>query len=310
MNDIEHLVRVTLNDRAAEVGAPVDLVRAARGRARRARRRAQAVGAAVAAAAVLLAVPATTRLWSPGPESTMDAAAAPAPEAVPPFPFMPTVPLSGYGEPIAELSAGVPGLRYAGGADRWLIVSVSADRPGPARWDVAPKSFGAAVGGRKATFEVGATGVMLTWRAADGRWLRVEASPRLARDTLLGYAAGLVPGEVPVRWPFTFGAVPAGLVADEVSRAAVSFRPEGLPSSHGFAGKLTVMLSATAEVSPSGRPVGVGARTGWFGPSLLTVDLGDGRTLVIQSETGLGEAELVAFAAGIRPTPDAVVGQG
>jgi hypothetical protein len=31
---------------------------------------------------------------------------------------------------------------------------------------------------------------------------------------------------------------------------------------------------------------------------------------VIQSETGLGEAELVAFAAGIRTTPDAVVGQG
>jgi hypothetical protein len=314
VNDIEHLVRVTLSDRATEVGAPVDLVRRARTRAHRGRRRAQAVGVAVAAAAVLLAVPVAARLWSPAPESAVDVAAAPAPELAPPFPYTPAVMPPGYGEPIGELFAGVPALRYDGGAERWITVSISAERPAPPRWDVAPKSFGVAVHERKASLEVGPTGSALTWQVADGQWLRVEADPHLGRAALIEFAEGLTPGAVPVVWPFTFDAVPPGVVADEVSRAAVSFRPESAPASHGFAGKLTVMLSATAETSPGGRPVAVGARTGWLAVdpegSVLSVDLGDGRTLVIQSQTGLGRAELVAFAAGTRPTPDAVVGQG
>lgn len=309
MNDIEHLVRVTLTDRAAAVGAPADLAHSARGRARHARLRVQAVGAAVAAAAVLLAVPVATRLWSPEPGSTVDVGAAPAPAVVdaPPFPFTPTVPLPGYGEPIAELSAGVPGLRYdGGGTDRWLTVSVTPERPAPP----APKAYGVAVRDREATLEVGPDGSTLTWQEADGRWLRVEGDRHLSRGDLTGYAAGLVPGAVPVRWPFTFETVPPGIVPDVVSRAAVSFRPESSPPSHGFTGNLTVMLSDTAEVAPSGRAVTVGARTGWVTGSTLLVDLGDGRTLVIQSEIGLGEADLVAFAAGVDPTPDAVVGRG
>jgi hypothetical protein len=315
VDDIERLVRVTFSDRAAAVEAPADLVRAARGRARQARRRAQSVGVAVAAAAVLLAVPAATRLWAPTPESTVDVAAAPAREvAVPPFPFTPTVPLPGYGEPIAELFAGVPALRYDGGPDRWLTVTVTAERPAAPPWDVAPESHNTAVHERKAVLELTPAGSALTWQAADGRWLRVEADQHLTRADLVGYAAGLVPGPVPVRWPFTFDAVPPGVVADEVSRAAVAFRPESAPPSHGFAGKLTVMLSMTAEVQPGGRPVAVGGRAGWLtaqsGTDTLAVDLGDGRTLVIQSQTGLSEADLVAFAAGVHPTPDAEVGQG
>jgi hypothetical protein len=315
VDDIEHLVRVTLTDRAAELEAPAGLVRAARGRARQARRRAQAVGVAVAAAAVLLAAPAAARLWAPAPSSTVDTAgAAAAPEMVPPFPFTPEVSLPGYGEPIAELSAGVPGLRYDGGPDRWLIVSVSTERPAPQQWDVEPQTYSVAVRDQKAVLEMGRTGSALTWRAADGPWVRVEADRHLTFDALLGYAAGLVPGAVPVSWPFTFDGVPPGTVPDVVSRAAVAFRPEASPPSGGFAGKLTVMLSATAEVPRTGRPVPVGARTGLLvvqaGTSTLSVDLGDGRSLVIQSETGLGEAELVAFAAGTHPTSDAVVGQG
>ncbi|MDQ7904472.1 hypothetical protein RB614_08035 [Phytohabitans sp. ZYX-F-186] len=315
MDDIEHLVRVTLTDRAAEVGAPADLVRRARGRARQGRRRTQAVGVAVAAAAVLLAVPMAARLWSPVETSTVDTAAAPAVEPpVPPFPFAPGFSPPGYGEPIAELSAGVPGLRYDGGPERWLTVAVFADRPAPPRWDAAPKSYGVTVRERKGALELGRTGSALTWQVADGRWLRVEADRGLTREALIGFAAGLTPGAVPVLWPFTFAAVPPGLVPDVVTRAAVAFRPAGAAPSHGFAGKLTVLLSETAEVSPSGRAVAVGARTGRLATSprssVLSVDLGDGRTLVVQSETGLGEAGLVAFAAGIDPTPDAVVGHG
>ncbi|MGN9907001.1 hypothetical protein ACTMTJ_05520 [Phytohabitans sp. LJ34] len=310
MDDIEHLVRVTLTDRAAAVGEPAGLAHAVRGRARQARLRVQAAGAAVAAAAVLLAVPAATRLWSPESGSTVDVVAASAPAAVaaaPPFPFTPTVPLPSYGEPIAELSAGEPGLRYRGGdPERWLTVSVTRERPAPS----APKSYGAAVRERKAALEVGPDGSTLTWQEADGRWLRVAADPHLSRDDLTGYAAGLAPGAVPVRWPFTFETVPPGIVPDVVNLAAVSFRPEGNPPSHGFAGNLTVLLSDTAEVTPSGRPIAVGTRAGWVTASALSVDLGDGRTLVVQSEIGLAEAELVAFAAGIHPTPDALVGRG
>ncbi|BCB73831.1 hypothetical protein GCM10022251_13440 [Phytohabitans flavus] len=313
MDDIEHLVRVTLTDRAAEVGASADLLRAARGRAHRGRRRVQAAGVAVAAAAVLLAVPAV-RSWTPEPGSTVEVAAPRTPEPVPPFPFTPGVSLPGYGEPIAELSAGQPTLRYNGGADHWLTVAVFDGRPATPRWDAQPKSYAVAVRDRKASLELGSTGFVLTWQETGGRWLRVEADRQVTREALIGYAAGLTPGAVPVRWPFTFDAVPPGTVPDVVSRASVSFRPESAPPSHGFSGKLTVMLSDTAEVMPSGRPVAVGARTGFLAirseASILTVDLADGRTLVVQSEIGLGEAELVAFAAGTRPTPDAVVGQG
>jgi hypothetical protein len=314
VNDIEHLVRVTLSDRAAEVGAPADLVRRARTRAHRGRLRAQAAGVAVAAAAVLLAVPLATRLWSPAPGSTVDAATAPAPELAPPFPYTPAVSPPGYGEPIAELFAGVPALRYDGGAERWLTVSIFTGQPAAPQWEVTPESYSVAVHERKASLELAPTGSALTWREPGGRWLRVEADRHLGRGALVEFAEGLTPGAVPLVWPFTFDAVPPGVVADEVSRVAVSFRPEGAPPSHGFAGKLTVMLSATAETSPDGRRVAVGARTGWLaagpGTSVLCVDLGDGRTLVVQSQTGLGEAELVAFAAGTHPTPDAVVGQG
>jgi hypothetical protein len=101
-----------------------------------------------------------------------------------------------------------------------------------------------------------------------------------------------------------------------VSLAAVSFRPEAAAPSHGFSGTLAVMLSDTAEAPGAGRPVPVGGRTGWFvvkpGVSILTVDLGDGRTLVVQADAavGLDEAALVRFAAGVHPTPDAVVGRG
>jgi len=314
VDDIEHLVRVTLTDRAAAVGAPAGLAHTVRGRARHARLRAQAAGAAVAAAAVLLAVPAAARLWSTEPESTVDVAAAPAADMVPPFPFTPTATLPGYGEPIAELSAGVPSLRHDGGPDRWLTVSVSAAHPSPVRWDAAPKTYSITVRDRKAVLEVGPTSSTLTWQAADGRWLRVEADRHLTRADLTRYAAGLVPGAVPVRWPFTFETVPPGTVPDVVSPAAVSFRPEASPPSHAFTGKLTVMLSETADVPPTGNQVTVGARTGWLTTTpeatTLSVALGDGRTLVIQSETSLSETDLVTFAAGTTPTPDAEVGHG
>ncbi|GAA4446296.1 hypothetical protein GCM10023170_026280 [Phytohabitans houttuyneae] len=318
MDDIEHLVRVTLTDRAAAVAPPTDLVRTARGRAHRGRRRAQAAGVAVAAASVVLALPAAARLWTPAPPSAVDAGApsAVAP-AVPPFPFTPGVSLPGYGAPIAELSAGVPGLRFDGGAGRWLTVAVHDERPAPPEWDVPPKLFNVVVGDRKATLELGRGGWTVTWQAAGGRWLRVEADGEATREEVLRFAAGLVPGEVAVRWPFTFESVPPGLVPDVVSRPAVSFRPERAAPSHGFAGKLTVMLSDTAETAAGGgRQVAVGARLGRLavgsGASILTVDLGDGRTLVVQADAalGLGDATLAAFAAGVRVTPDAVVGQG
>ena len=310
MDDIEHLVRVTLTDRAAVLEAPSDLGRRARGRASAARRRARAAaGVAVAAAAVLLAVPAATRMWAPPQSSTVDAAAAPSTRLeVPAFPLTPGVSLPGYGEPVAQLSAGVPWLSYDGGADRWLRVSVTEAEP-----HVAAKSLAVVVRERKASLEAGSERLVLTWRAADGRWVRVEADRHLGKDALIGYAAGLTPGAVPVLWPFTFDVVPPGTVTDVVGPAAVCFRPEAAEPSGAFVGKLTVMLSYTAEVSPSGRPVMVGGRGGWLaegGTDVLSVALGDGRTLVVQSEIGLGEAELVAFAAGVNPTADAEVGRG
>jgi hypothetical protein len=210
----------------------------------------------------------------------------------------------------------VPGLRFDGGADRWLTVAVSADRPAPPTWDEEPKSFGAAVGGRKAALEVGPDRYALTWQEAGGRWLRMEADRKATREELIRFAEGLVPGAVPVRWPFTFDSVPPRMVPDVVTLAAVSFRPAQARPTHGFAGKLTVMLSDPAEVTPGGRRMAVGGRTAWLatasGAPILSVDLGDGRTLVVQSDAGLGlgEAELVAFAAGVRPTPDAQVGRG
>lgn len=318
MDDIEHLVRVTLSDRAAGVGAPAGLARAARGRAHRARRRAQAAGAAVAAAVVLLALPAAARLWSPSPPSTVDAGAPAAAEPpVPPFPFTPAVSLPGYGTPIAELSAGVPALRYDGGAERWLTVTVSGERPAPPSRDAEAQTTSVLVRDRMGSLELGRNGCALIWQEAGGRWLRVEADPGLPRDDLIRFAGGLRAGEVPVRWPFTFDAVPPGLVPDVVSRAAVAFRPRGAAPSHGFAGKLAVMLSDTAEATPGGgRRVPVGVRTGWItvgsGAAILSVDLGGGRALVVQADAALrlSEAELAAFAAGVRPTPDAVVGRG
>ena len=318
MDDIEHLIRVTLDDRAASVGAPVGLARAARGRARRGLRRAHAAGVAAAAAAVLLAVPAGAQLRSPAPTSTLDAGApAPTVPAVPPFPFSPAVAPPGYGEPVAELSAGVPGLRYdAGGSGRWLTVTITAERPTEAGWEER-KTTVAPVHGRKGWLEVGPGGRALTWQADGDRWLRVAADPGLDQKDLIRFAEGLRPGEVPVSWPFAFETVPPGLVPDMVSRAAVTFRPEGAAPSHDFGGRLAVMLSDAATGPPrGGRRLSVAGRAGRLtvesGVTVLSVGIGGGRLLIVQADAALGldEAERVAFASGVRATPDAVFGQG
>ncbi|MFC0528792.1 hypothetical protein [Phytohabitans kaempferiae] len=315
MDDIEHLVRVTLTDRAAGVGPTTDLVRRAHGRARRERRRARAVGVAVAAAAVLMAVPVTSRVWTPGQPSTVEAADT-GPLSLTPFPFVPTVSLPGYGEPVAEISAGLPWLRHAGAGERTLTVTVNALAPPRLEWAPAVKAYSVVVHERTARLEAGRTGTALTWQEPDGRWLRVEADRHLAHESLVRYAEGLAPGAVPVRRPFDFAVLPPGTVPDIVGATAVSFRPERSRPSHDFAGKLTVLLSYTDEVSPAGRPVAVGGRPGRLADgaaaSVLSVDLGDGRTLVVQAApaVGLSEADLLAFAAGVRPTPHAEVGRG
>ncbi|MDG4786167.1 hypothetical protein O7626_09540 [Micromonospora sp. WMMD1102] len=297
------------------------MVRRARRRARQRRRRAQAVTGGVAALALLLAVPAVDGLLGTGSPPSGPEAVGTAPLAPPPFPFVPTVSLSGYGEPVAEVSAGVPVLRYSGGQDRWLTVSVTAGRPSPSASSGAMYSSSLLVRGHPASLELGPTDHVLSWQESADRWVRLHSDPHLTVRMLTAYAAGLVPGVMPVRPPFTFDVVPAGLMLESMARDRVFFcRPDG-PPGPSAAGRLVVMLVETALAPlvdqasglPDGKPVRVGGRPGRLDvtprSTVVLVDLGDDRTLRVESSSSLDldAADLLSFAAGTRPTERARV---
>jgi hypothetical protein len=266
----------------------------------------------VAAAAVLLAAPTLAALGRP--EAGLPAA---APEDrtlwIEPFPFQPRFTLTGYGEPVAEISAGQPSLRYTGPEDRWLTVSITRTAPAPAPGKMI-KPF--EVRGHAATLAAGPDRA-LTWQEPDGRWLRVEADAGLAITALTRYAAGLdATGSVPVRPPFVFDSIPAGLSLDTVTPAVMSFRPPEISPSDSFLGKLVVSLSPQAQAPVTAPQVDIGSLKGHVTkqPDATTVHvyLGDGRVLEIQSaaEVGLTDQALLTFAAGTHPTPDARTAAG
>jgi hypothetical protein len=313
MDEIEDLVRSTLVRRSDEITPYADLADRVRRRSRRARRRTQSVvAAAVAAAAVLLAAPALAGLFRPSVGA--EPAAEPAP-AVEPFPFLPRLALAGYGAPVAEIEAGHPVLRQTGADGRWLSVSVTSTRPpdtdGP---PASAKRY--EVRGRPGTLTLG-TDRTLTWQEKDGRWVRIQADSRVEDGLLIAYADGFdASGSVPVRVPFDLDLAPDGLVLDTVTAAVMVFRPPDVPASADFRDKLVVSLSPAEQMPTTGRAVTAGqrpARISW-GEEATAVhaDLGDGRILEIQAaaRTGLDEAWLTAFAAGVHPTADAKVSAG
>ncbi|MEH1124247.1 hypothetical protein [Micromonospora sp. CPCC 206061] len=313
MDEIEDLVRSTLVRRSGEVTPHADLAERVRHRSRRARRRTQSVvAAAVAAAAVLLAAPALAGLLRPS--AGTEPAAKPA-LAVEPFPLLPRLALGGYGPPVAEIEKGRPVLRQSSADGRWVAVSVTSTPPSDP--DEPPTSSRQhEVRGRAGTLTFGTTRT-LTWQEGDGRWVRIQADSRVEVGILTAYAEGLdAAGSVPVRVPFHFDVVPDGLVLDNVTTAVMTFRPPDVPASTAFSDKLVVSLSPVEQMPTTGESATVGGRSVRItrGDLAITVhaDLGDGRMVDIQAaaRTGLDEAWLTAFAAGVHPTADAAVSAG
>lgn len=313
MDEIEDLVRSTLVRRSDEITPYADLADRVRQRSRRARRRTQSVvAAAVAATAVLLAAPAVAGLFRPS--AGAEPAAEPAP-AVEPFPFLPRLALAGFDAPVAEIEAGHPVLRQSGADKRWLSVSVTPDPP-PGPDEPAKTYWQHDVRGREGTLTLGTTRT-LTWQERDGRWIRVEADARVEISVLTAYAEGLdATGSVPVRVPFDLDVAPDGLVLDTVTAAVMVFRPPDVPASADFRDKLVVSLSPVEQMPTTGRAVTAGQRPARISrgeeATAVHADLGDGRILEIQAaaRTGLDEAWLTAFAAGVHPTADAKVSAG
>jgi hypothetical protein len=309
MHDIEDLVRSTLARRSGEVTPDADLAERVRRRSRRARRRTRSVVAtAVAAAALLLAAPAVAGLLRP-PAPT--APAAEPPPVIEPFPFRPRLALAGYTAPVAEIEKGHPVLRQSSPDGSWLTVSVTPTEPSGTDAPTTRK----VVRGRAGDLTFGATRA-LTWQE-DGRWVRIEADPRVEVGLLIAYANGLdAAGSVPVRAPFVFDAAPAGLILDSVNAAVMTFRPPDVPAGGGFQDRLVVSLSPAEQMPAAGRPVTAGGRPARVVLDALAttvyVDLGDGRMLEVQAaaRTGLDGIWLTAFAAGVHPTADAKVSAG
>jgi hypothetical protein len=159
-------------------------------------------------------------------------------------------------------------------------------------------------------------GLSLSWPESAGQWVTVRSDATVTVNDLVKYAQALARKPVPVTAPFAFDLVPVGLPVDNVTPTAVTFRPPEVPASGGFSGKIAVLLSGTAESPSTGRALRVGTHEARLasvgGVTVLSVDLGDGHTVVVQVGRGvaLDEPTLVRFAAGIHPTAAARVGRG
>ncbi|MFF5226123.1 hypothetical protein [Dactylosporangium sp. NPDC000521] len=310
VSDVEQRVRDLMHRHAAAAPAGAALLTVVRAESRRRARRARAVVAAVVAVLATAGVTVPLRL-----AATPVTVAAPSALTSPSGPLTVTFPLSPPPSGDASdvrLAAGLPTLSHPlPGYAATATLTVSPTRP--LMTATAPIMVRDVLG---YTVESADTGTSLVWQEAPAQWFELHAFPAVPVDRLAGFAKGLLAQPVSLPAPFTFALVPDGYAVDNISPAAVTFCPPDVTADESFAGKLTVMLGVTGELS-TGRAVDVAGRPGILtdpvdGFFSLQVDLGDGRLLVIQSATPvpLPEADLIRFAAGITVNPNATPGQG
>jgi hypothetical protein len=159
----------------------------------------------------------------------------------------------------------------------------------------------------------GSTGSQPDPEAPVAGWLVVSGD---TTADLLTEAAALRLGTTRGAAGFTFSSVPANYTMDNADAYAVTFCPPGGTEDEGFAGKIAVLLDARFHSSPGDRMVVAGGRRAALSSSTtsksLTVELSDGRALIIQDLTPvpLSDSDLIEFAAGIRVTAAAQEGKG
>ncbi len=312
MDEVERLVRASLAERAGAAPPPGALLQRVRVASARRRRRDLAMVAGVLAtvAAALAAFAVPHRAGRDGVPTGLPVGAAPSitlgsADPYPAgFPFTPTAPLGDSATPDVGLDGGVPTLWYPSGT---VTVGTAAIAGTPAP----------VVRGHPSVLNKDPSGyVSLSWREGTAQWVTVRAVNTLSLDDLVTYAGTLAPRTLPVTVPFAFDRVPVGLPVDNVTPSAVTFRPPEVPASGGFSGKIAVLLSDTAGPSPTGRAVQAGTHPAHLatdgGVTVLSVDQGDGRTVVVQVGRGVAvdEPTLLRFAAGIHPTAAARAGKG
>lgn len=290
MIDLEERLRATLSAHAADAPPPRQLLHRVRAesRRRRRRRRAGTAGALILASAMLaMAGYATNWTGSGGQYPARDGAApgmahtavrlVPGQPPAVAFPFTPRTSPPGLGEPVVMLIGGEPTLQYGPGVGgRAMTVTLSQRTPTDPGAVVLP--------------------------VRPGRSVVIRATEHFDLKTLRTYVSGFVDKPLAMAAPFTFELVPAGFTVDNVSPAAVTFAPPGVPPDAGFSDKIAVLLN---KGSADGRRVTA------EGVTVYRI-LGDGRTLAVQvpASVALTDSDLDRFAAGIRPTAAAVAGQG
>jgi hypothetical protein len=284
MNDVDMLVRDTLQDRADVAPAGTGLLTLVHSRSRQLRRRRRLAAAGAGAAAVVLVVavapavlnldrdggpartgaPAAsgspTRGAGPSSEPGSEPSAGPTPVRavlgrpdlrLPEFPFTPKPDaVAGLG-PARVMVDGGPYLMHAPLTDNGPSLEAhtgTAEPPFPAaEAGVTVTSGQTRVRGRDAT---------LRRVTSDGyveRTLQWQESPGVwlwVRSStvdpagLVAYAEGLRAGPMPVEAPFTFDLLPQGLTPDVVGPSVMVFRLPGQPAGGTFLGKLAILLNA------------------------------------------------------------------
>lgn len=156
---------------------------------------------------------------------------------------------------------------------------------------------------------------ILIWEEPSAGWVTVRAV-HVETGALTRYVEGLMPGQIDVRQPFTFGLAPVGMVVDQIEPSVMTFRPPGVPAGGSFAGKLAVFYNADASGDPATWPLRVGGQpasiTAQDDGRSLQVSLGAGEILVVQvpANVEISDADLSRFAAGTTVTAAAQLGRG
>ncbi|MEV6925939.1 hypothetical protein AB0M46_15795 [Dactylosporangium sp. NPDC051485] len=261
---------------------------------------------------------------SPSPAPTLVPATVPAAIT---FPFTPS---AAYGAPAVMLAGGHPTAmqRHAGGTATLTLLDARPAAP-------SSKTFAtpSEVGGRPATlyewhYSDDDPGLpytdlqrTLVWQPTPTTWLTLRMTPTPPATDLVSYAGAVRPGALSSPSPFAFGLMPAGWTVDNISAAAVTFRPPGVEPGEGYDNKIAVMLDESPATEPPAGDVPaarvkVGQRTGWLTTTpdvqFLRVPTGDGHSLLLQvaPKASLPQDELIRFAAAITVSPAAEVSRG
>jgi hypothetical protein len=290
MDELDRLLAESMRDHAGDAPGDDGLLGSVHRRSARYRR--QRIATVLSAAVVMLAVavPAVLVLLSRAPEVAPAEDPLVAGYTLPVFPY--TLPASaGLRAPVAsmrdgDLTAFFEAPEQVRHAD--TTITVSTRRPAQSGTPSAVTVRGHA--GTLSTVDVApAKQLTLVWPESAGRWIRLATDDTYTPQQVVHLADSLTPAAVPVLPPFRLDYSPAGLAVTTVTASRISF------------GTVEVVLRKRRPLPAANTTVGANRAdlTRTAGSATLTVDVPDWDATLQIRATGLGDADLLRFAAGV-----------